>query len=69
MHEMIRDYGHAVADLQRLVTLLEEKAKNNSDQKPQVVNPVTDLKQAHARLALMKQEARKETHLDMYMIL
>lgn len=68
MHEMIRDYGHAVADLQRLVTLLEEKAKK-SDQNRQVVNPVNDLKQARARLALMEQEARKETPLDMYMIL
>ncbi|KDP26095.1 hypothetical protein JCGZ_21128 [Jatropha curcas] len=72
LHEMIRDYGQAVNDLQRLITILE----NPSDGKArQSVTPgrspssTKELRQARRRLSLMEEEAKKGIPLDLYLIL
>uniref|UniRef100_A0A5B7BJ91 J domain-containing protein n=1 Tax=Davidia involucrata TaxID=16924 RepID=A0A5B7BJ91_DAVIN len=70
LYEMIRDYGQAAIDLQRLVFLLtkqvEEKASYSgaSDR----MSCVNELRQAQLRLSVME-EARKEIPLNMYLIL
>ncbi|KAA8549812.1 hypothetical protein F0562_001496 [Nyssa sinensis] len=71
LYEMIRDYGQAAIDLQRLVFLLtkqvEEKASYSgaSDR----MGCVNELRQAQLRLSVIEEEARKEIPLNMYLIL
>ncbi|KAM6596575.1 hypothetical protein CsatA_007099 [Cannabis sativa] len=72
LYEMIRDYGQAARDLQRLVSLLtkqpEDKAHNlgASDRSKSGSN---DLRQARLRLSEIEEEARKDMPSDMYLIL
>eukprot|EP00258_Populus_trichocarpa_P017589 XP_006379059.2 uncharacterized protein LOC18102027 isoform X2 [Populus trichocarpa] len=72
LYEMIRDYGQAANDLQRVVAILikqaEEKTKHfgHSDRTTNLAN---DLRQAHLRLSTIEEEARKEIPLNMYLIL
>ncbi|XP_002513529.2 uncharacterized protein LOC8274328 [Ricinus communis] len=72
LYEMIRDYGQAVSDLQRLVAVLtkqvEEKTSlsGSSDRSGNLAN---DLRQARMRLSTIEEAARKEIPLDMYRIL
>ncbi|MCL7045508.1 hypothetical protein MKW94_019878 [Papaver nudicaule] len=72
LHEMIRDYGKAAADLHRLVPLLEKQAEIKAKQAGKSGRPTSvpnDLRQARSRLSTMEEEARKEIPLNMYLIL
>lgn len=71
LYEMIRDYGQAAKDLQKLVSLLNKELEKTyhygtSDRSSTSAN---DLRQARLRLAEIEEESRKEIPLDMYLIL
>ncbi|KAJ6315567.1 hypothetical protein OIU78_018946 [Salix suchowensis] len=72
LYEMIRDYGQAARDLQRLVAVLtkqvEEKTKQ-SGHSDRTTNLANDLRQACLRLSTIEEAARKEVPLNMYLIL
>ncbi|XP_061339032.1 uncharacterized protein LOC133285768 [Gastrolobium bilobum] len=71
LHEMVRDYEQAACDLKRLVSVLEtqsnEKAKQSDS--PCGSNGVKESRQAHQRLLLVEDEAKKGTPLNFYLIL
>ncbi|KAK1278417.1 Chaperone protein dnaJ 39 [Acorus gramineus] len=72
LYEMIRDYGQATIDLCRLVSLLEKKTQNKDNQpraSGKSANAINDLKQARSRLAVLEEESKRETPLNMYLIL
>ncbi|OVA12942.1 Tetratricopeptide TPR-1 [Macleaya cordata] len=72
LHEMIRDYGKAASDLQRLISLLEKQAEDKAKESGKLgrsTSIVNDLRQARMRLTTMEEEARKEIPLNMYLIL
>ncbi|KAL5833523.1 hypothetical protein ACOSQ3_017197 [Xanthoceras sorbifolium] len=68
---MIRDYGRAATDLQRLITLLTNLVEmaSQSGASDRSINWASDLRQARMRLAAIEEEARKDIPLDMYLIL
>lgn len=68
---MIRDYGQAVADLQKLVSILtaEVDKKTNQSGKSDKVDSVNELRQARLKLSEMEESARNEIPLNMYLIL
>lgn len=68
---MIRDYGQAVADLQKLVCLLTEEVdkKTNQSVKSDKVDIVNELRQARLKLSEMEEFTRNEIPLNMYLIL
>uniref|UniRef100_A0ACD5TAA7 Uncharacterized protein n=1 Tax=Avena sativa TaxID=4498 RepID=A0ACD5TAA7_AVESA len=68
LYEMIRDYGQSANDLRRLISLLQKQA-NKPGVSPKVVNKHSDLKQARARLLSVEDEARKDTPLNLYLVL
>ncbi|PUZ66246.1 hypothetical protein GQ55_3G292300 [Panicum hallii var. hallii] len=68
LYEMIRDYGQAANDVRKLILLLEKKV-NMSGVSPKVFNKHSDLKQARARLLSIEDEAKKDTPLNLYLIL
>lgn len=68
---MIRDYGQAANDLQKLVSLFSKELEKTyqyatSDRSSTSTN---DLRQTRLRLAEVEEESRKEIPLDMYLIL
>ena len=69
---MIRDYGQAASDLQRLISILErqssDRAKDNGSL-GRSTGSVKDLRQAQTRLPKMEEEAQKGISLDFYLIL
>jgi len=65
---MIRDYGQAANDVRKLILLLEKKV-NVSGLSPKVFNKHSDLKQARTRLSSIEDEAKKDTPLNLYLIL
>ncbi|XP_050223144.1 uncharacterized protein LOC126673179 [Mercurialis annua] len=72
LYEMIRDYGQAAGDLQRLVDVLTkqvEEKTNHHVSSDRMGNLVNDLRQARERLSTIEEMARKEITLDMYLIL
>ncbi|KAF9592583.1 hypothetical protein IFM89_016034, partial [Coptis chinensis] len=72
LHEMIRDYGQAAIDLERLASLLERQTEEKSNQSGKLgrsTSGIIDLRQAHSRLSTMEEEARKGIPLDLYLIL
>ncbi|XP_058107235.1 uncharacterized protein LOC131250873 [Magnolia sinica] len=72
LHEMIRDYGQAINDLHRLISLLEKQTEdkgNQSGTSGRSTSGANDLRQARIRLVTMEEEAKKEIPLDMYLIL
>ncbi|OVA16235.1 Tetratricopeptide TPR-1 [Macleaya cordata] len=72
LHEMIRDYGKAASDLQRLISLLEKQAEDKAKESGKLgrsTSILNDLRQARLRLSRMEEEARKEIPLNMYLIL
>ncbi|XP_031474202.1 uncharacterized protein LOC116246453 isoform X2 [Nymphaea colorata] len=72
LHEMIRDYGQASDDLQRLVSLLERQIEDKTIQTGavgRVGTAVADLRQAQRRLAAVQEEAKKDVPLNIYLIL
>ncbi|XP_006654330.3 uncharacterized protein LOC102708337 isoform X2 [Oryza brachyantha] len=68
LYEMIRDYGQAANDLRKLISLLE-KQPNKSGLSPKALNKHSDLKQARARLLSVEDEAKRDTPLNLYLIL
>ena len=72
LYEMIRDYGQAAKDLQRLVSLLTKQLEENINRcgTSDISNSCkSELKQARIRLSEIQEEARKDIPLDMYIIL
>jgi DnaJ family protein C protein 7 len=69
---MIRDYGQAASDLQRLVSILEnqsgEKVKQ-SGTPGRSTSSMKELRQAQRHLPSMEEEAKHGIPLDFYMIL
>ncbi|XP_062231256.1 uncharacterized protein LOC133928786 [Phragmites australis] len=68
LYEMIRDYGQAANDARKLISLLEKKV-NKSGVSPNILNKHSDLKQARARLSSVEDESKKDTPLNLYLIL
>ncbi|KAL5719857.1 hypothetical protein ACHQM5_012590 [Ranunculus cassubicifolius] len=64
--EMIRDYSNAAIDLQRLIS---EKNRNQSGRLVRSTSCGVDLTEAHLRLSVVKEKAKKGIPLDMYLIL
>lgn len=71
IYEMIRDYGQAVADLQKLVSLFTEEVDKKTHQsvKSDKVEIVNELRQARLKLSEMEEFTRNEIPLNMYLIL
>ncbi|KAL6498470.1 hypothetical protein OROHE_026567 [Orobanche hederae] len=73
LHEMIRDYKHAVYDLQRLISLLESQSRTRTQQSDvrskSTGGSVRDLRKAHRRLCSVEDKAKKEIPMDLYLIL
>ena len=69
---MIRDYGQASSDLQRLVSILENQS-NDMAKEPgsqgRSNGSVKELSNARRRVPLMEEEAKKGISLDFYLIL
>jgi len=68
LYEMIRDYDQAANDVRKLISLLEKKV-NVSGVSPKAFNKHKDLKQAHARLSSIEDEAKNDIPLNLYLIL
>lgn len=69
---MIRDYGQAASDLQRLISILEDQPVKKTGQygTPGSSNSCSkDLKQAYRRMSSMENEAKKGISLDLYLVL
>ncbi|GAV65042.1 DnaJ domain-containing protein/TPR_1 domain-containing protein/TPR_11 domain-containing protein [Cephalotus follicularis] len=72
LFEMIRDYGQAADDLERLVALLSKQVEDKTNQSGEIERStkwVNDLRQARLRLSEIEEEAKKEIPLDLYLIL
>ncbi|XP_043691813.1 uncharacterized protein LOC122642418 isoform X2 [Telopea speciosissima] len=69
LHEMIRDYGQAVNDLERYISLLEKQSEDKTGAAGKSTSSANDLRQTCMRLSTMEEEARKGIPLDMYLIL
>eukprot|EP00268_Persea_americana_P054559 TRINITY_DN6257_c0_g1_i6.p1 TRINITY_DN6257_c0_g1~~TRINITY_DN6257_c0_g1_i6.p1 ORF type:complete len:1510 (+),score=360.16 TRINITY_DN6257_c0_g1_i6:258-4787(+) len=72
LHEMIRDYGQAINDLHRFISLLEKQTDDKlsqSGRSGRSTTSVNDIRQARMRLATMEEESKKDIPLDMYLIL
>nr|GMC86779.1 tpr repeat-containing thioredoxin ttl4 [Ipomoea batatas] len=73
LHEMIRDYEHAVTDLQRLISLLENQEQEmdhqaGSQDRSNGSN-LKELRKARQRLSSVEEKAKSEIPLDLYLIL
>lgn len=68
---MIRDYGRATNDLQRLVSLLTKQGEktNHVGASDKSLNISNDLRQARLQLFEIEEDAQKDYPLDMYLIL
>lgn len=69
---MIRDYGQAAADLQRLVSILTKQVEEKTNQAGVYdisLSSVNELKKASLRLSELEEAARKDIPLDVYLIL
>lgn len=71
LFEIIRDYGQAAADLQRLVSLLVNQVESKIDQSgpPDKMNCINELRQAELKLSSMEDASRNEIPLNLYLIL
>ncbi|KAH1090538.1 hypothetical protein J1N35_017795 [Gossypium stocksii] len=72
LHEMIRDYGQASSDLQRLISILEKQCDKTSHQsgiKDKSTGNLKELRQAQRRLSSVQEEAKREIPLNLYLIL
>ncbi|KAL0418477.1 UNVERIFIED_CONTAM: Ubiquitin carboxyl-terminal hydrolase 24 [Sesamum radiatum] len=71
LYEMIRDYGQAVADLQKLVSLLTKEVDKKTNQSGAFdkTDCVTELRQARMKLSEMEEACRNDIPLNMYLIL
>lgn len=69
---MIRDYGQAAADLQRLVSVLTKQVEEKTNQAgiyDRSLSSVNELKQMSLRLSEVEEAAKKDIPLDIYLIL
>ncbi|KAJ7522446.1 hypothetical protein O6H91_18G010800 [Diphasiastrum complanatum] len=73
LYEMIRDYGQASSDLQRVVTLLEKQDEHSKESQINKVEisstTLPELKQSQERLAKNEEEFKKGHPRDYYLIL
>lgn len=71
LFEMIRDFGQAATDLQRLISVLKKQVEEKSNHYggSDRMNRVNELRQTQLRLSVVEEEARKEIPLNMYLIL
>lgn len=71
LYEMIRDYGQAVSDLQKLISLLTKEVdkKTNQSGSSDKMDSMNELRQARLKLLEMEEAARNEISLNMYRIL
>ncbi|EOY32761.1 hypothetical protein QUC31_019276 [Theobroma cacao] len=72
LYEMIRDYGQAANDLERLLSLLMKQMEAKTNQigtSDRSMNLANDLRQARMWLSEIEEEAKKEIPLDLYLIL
>lgn len=71
LFEMIRDYGQAASDLEQVISLLTKKLedKNNASLSSDKINNSNELKRTQLNLSQIEEAARKEVHLNMYLIL
>ncbi|XVE95885.1 hypothetical protein REPUB_Repub02eG0173700 [Reevesia pubescens] len=72
LHEMIRDYGQASSDLQRLISILEKQSNKKSQQSgtpDRSTGNSKELRQAQRQLSSVQEEAKREIPLDLYLIL
>ncbi|CAL1409659.1 unnamed protein product [Linum trigynum] len=72
LYEMIRDYGQAAKDLERLLSALTRQADDKTNQLGQgdgSTHLLNDLRQARLRLSNVEEEDRKEIPLNAYLIL
>ncbi|KAJ4979280.1 hypothetical protein NE237_010060 [Protea cynaroides] len=68
LHEMIRDYGQAVSDLERYILLLEKQSEGKTGATGKSTGSV-NVRKARLRLSSMVEEAKKGIPLNMYLIL
>uniref|UniRef100_A0A7N0ZUR9 J domain-containing protein n=1 Tax=Kalanchoe fedtschenkoi TaxID=63787 RepID=A0A7N0ZUR9_KALFE len=73
LYESIRDYGQAVTDAERIVSLMKEQAdfkhKTELHEKSTTSGIPIDLRQAQLQLSRLEEQARKDIPLNMYLIL
>lgn len=71
LYEMIRDYGQAVSDLQKLISILTKEVdkKTNQSGSSDKMDSMNELRQARLKLLEMEEAARNEISLNMYRIL
>ncbi|CAN4106611.1 unnamed protein product [Withania somnifera] len=73
LHEMIRDYGNAVNDLERLIALQETQSQERARQSEALDksngNSTKEAKRTRQQLLSIQEKAKKETPLDLYLIL
>ncbi|CAA0815297.1 Heat shock protein DnaJ with tetratricopeptide repeat [Striga hermonthica] len=70
-YEIIRDYGQAAADLQKLVSLLTKEIEKKTIQSgaSDKIDRENELRQARLKLLEMEEAAQNEIPLNMYLIL
>ncbi|CAN8299449.1 unnamed protein product [Cochlearia groenlandica] len=68
LFEMIRDYGQAASDMRRYVNILTKQLEEKTYGE-KFTNLANDIRQARMRLSELEEKSRKETSLDMYMVL
>ena len=69
---MIRDYGQAFSDFQRLISILEkqsDKKYHQSGTQDRSTGNSKELMQAQRQLSSMQEEAKRGIPLDLYLIL
>lgn len=72
LYEMIRDYGQAASDLQRVISISEKRSHEKTKRSGGSDGPrgsTKELRQACRRLSSMEELAKKEIPLDLYLIL
>ncbi|MCD7468674.1 hypothetical protein HAX54_007066 [Datura stramonium] len=73
LHEMIRDYGHAVNDLERLISLQETQSQERARQSEALDksngSSAKEAKRTRRQLSSIQEKAKRGTTLDLYLIL
>lgn len=70
---MIRDYGHAVNDLERLISLQEAQSQERIRQSEALDksngSSAKEAKRTRRQLSTIQEKAKRATPLDLYLIL
>lgn len=73
LHEMIRDYGHAANDLERLISLQEAQSQERTRQSEALDKSngcsAKEAKRTRRQLSSIQEKAKRGTPLDLYLIL